>query len=199
MASKSELQLRTKLSTESRFDKIKVDGLPRIGKYAVEKIRDQFNIPRVVHTKNGTVNVPIMASGKTQGSVKYLIDGEKHIKIIAEKGDRAPMSTTQYGREPGKMPPISKLKEWIEIRRITYESIAYKRQPSANWKPKYTPQERGLNSVAWAIGMKIKKKGTQRHTNNESVYSPVLDEVLQLFTTFIAKKTETVIINTLLK
>jgi hypothetical protein len=188
MASKSELQLKTKLSSESKADKVQIDGLPRIGQYAIEKIREQI------------ISKKITATGRTQGSLKYVIDGEKHLKIIAEKGERAPIETLQYGRGPGRMPAIDKLKEWILAKRITYKSIAYKRQPSVKWKPKYTPQERGLNSAAWAIGQKIKKRGTDRHLNNDlEVYSPILDEVLQLFTTFIAKKTETVIINTLLK
>ena len=38
----SDLQIKTKLTIESRFDKNKLDGLPRIGQYAVEKIREQI-------------------------------------------------------------------------------------------------------------------------------------------------------------
>ena len=184
----SELQIKTKLTIESRFDKNKIDGLPRIGQYAVEKIREQI------------IAKKITATGRTQKSLRYSVDGEKALRIIADAGDRAPISTLQYGREPGKMPPISSIKEWIEAKRITYKSIAYKRQPSINWKPKYTPQERGLNSLAWAIASKIKKVGTERHKNPDpTVYSPVLKEVVELFTTFIAKKTEQSIVTQLIK
>ena len=184
----SELQIKTKLTIESRFDKNKIDGLPRIGQYAVEKIREQI------------IAKKITATGRTQKSLRYSVDGEKALRIIADAGDRAPISTLQYGREPGKMPPISSIKEWIEAKRITYKSIAYKRQPSINWKPKYTPQERGLNSLAWAIASKIKKVGTERHKNPDpTVYSPVLKEVIELFTTFIAKKTEQTIVTQLIK
>jgi hypothetical protein len=184
----SELQIKTKLTIESRFDKNKIDGLPRIGQYAVEKIREQI------------IAKKITATGRTQKSLRYSVDGEKALRIIADSGDRAPISTLQYGREPGKMPPVSSIKEWIEAKRITYKSIAYKRQPSINWKPKYTPQERGLNSLAWAIASKIKKVGTERHKNPDpAVYSPVLKEVIELFTTFIAKKTEQSIVTQLMK
>lgn len=184
----SELQIKTKLTIESRFDKNKIDGLPRIGQYAVEKIREQI------------IAKKITATGRTQKSLRYSVDGEKELKIIADAGDRAPISSLQYGREPGKMPPVSSIKEWIEAKRITYKSIAYKRQPSINWKPKYTPQERGLNSLAWAIASKIKKVGTERHKNPDpTVYSPVLKEVVELFTTFIAKKTEQSIVTQLIK
>lgn len=184
----SDLQIRTKLTTESRFDKNKIDGLPRIGQYAVEKIREQI------------IAKKITATGRTQRSLRYSVDGEKELIIVADAGDRAPISTLQYGREPGKMPPITSIKEWIEAKRITYKSIAYKRQPSINWKPKYTPEERGLNSLAWAIALKIKKVGTERHKNPDpTIYSPVLKEVVELFTTFIAKKTEETILTQLMK
>lgn len=184
----SDLQIQTKLTTESRFDKNKIDGLPRIGQYAVEKIREQI------------IAKKITATGRTQRSLRYSVDGEKELIIVADAGDRAPISTLQYGREPGKMPPITSIKEWIEAKRITYKSIAYKRQPSINWKPKYTPEERGLNSLAWAIALKIKKVGTERHKNPDpTIYSPVLKEVVELFTTFIAKKTEETILTQLMK
>lgn len=184
----SEIQIRTKLTIESRFDKNKIDGLPRIGQYAVEKIREQI------------ITKKITATGRTQRAIRYSIDGEKELRILADAGNRAPISTLQYGREPGKMPPISSIKEWIEAKRITYKSISYKRQPSINWKPKYTPQERGLNSLAWCIALKIKRLGTNRYTNPDpTVYSPVLNEVIELFTTFIASKTEKTIVETLMK
>ena len=184
----SGLQIKTKLTIESRFDKNKIDGLPRIGQYAVEKIREQI------------IAKKITATGRTQKSLRYSVDGEKALRIIADSGDRAPISTLQYGREPGRMPPITSIKEWIEAKRITYKSIAYIRQPSINWKPKYTPQERGLDSLAWAIASKIKKVGTERYKNpDQTVYSPVLKEVIELFTTFIAKKTEQSIVTQLIK
>lgn len=184
----SDLQIRTKLTTESRFDKNKVDGLPRIGQYAVEKIR--LNL----------IAKKINATGRTTQSLRYSVDGEKELRIIADSGNRAPISSLQYGREPGKMPPIASIKEWIEAKRITYKYIAYKRQPSINWTPKYTPEQRGLNSVAWCIANKIKKMGTNRYiAPDPTVYSPVLDEVVELFTTFIANKTQDQIIKALIK
>jgi len=183
----SELQIKTKLTSESRFDKNKVDGLPRIGQWAVQKIREQI------------IAKKITATGRTQQSLRYSVDGEKSLRIIADSGNRAPISTLQYGRGAGAIPPIKNIKEWIEAKRIAYKSIAYKRQPSANWKPKYTPQERGLNSLAWAIARKIEKRGTNRHANNEIVYSPILDETVELFRTFIANKMKDKIIISLIK
>lgn len=184
----SELQIRTKLITESRFDKNKIDGLPRIGQWAVEQIRKNI------------VDKKIMATGRTQRAIGYRLMGEKAMQIYAEAGDRAPIRTLQWGREPGKMPPVQSIKEWIVAKQITYRSIAYVRKESDKWKPKYTPEERGLNSAAWAIATKIKKVGTNRYTTPEpEVYSPVLDQVVELFTSFIASETEKIIVNALMK
>lgn len=184
----SELQIRTKLITESRFDKNKIDGLPRIGQWAVEQIRKNI------------IDKKIMATGRTQRAIGYRLMGEKAMQIYAESGDRAPIRTLQWGREPGKMPPIQSIKEWIVAKRITYKSIAYTRKESDKWKPKYTPDERGLNSAAWAIAAKIKKVGTSRYAEPVTdVYSPVLNEVISLFSQYIASETEKAIATELMK
>ena len=98
------------------------------------------------------------------------------------------------------MPPVINIKKWIKDKGITVKEIPYKRQTTDKWKPKYTPQERGLNSLAWAIATKIKEIGTVRHREPQTdVYTPVLNEVVELFTTFIAKKYQETIINTLMQ
>lgn len=184
----SDLQVKLKLTTGSRKDRAKIDGLPRIGQYAVEKIRQNV------------IDKKITATGRTQRAINYRITGEKGLLIYAKSGDRAPVSTLQWGRPAGGIPPVARIKEWIKAKRITYKSIAYKRKKSANWAPKYTPQERGLNSVAWAIAFKIKKMGTDRNKKPEpEVYSPVLDEVIELFSAYIVTQTEKTIVAKLLK
>ena len=185
----SEIQIRTKIQTESKSDKVKIDGLPRIGIYAVEQIRKKI------------IEKKITASGRTQQSIGYRITGEKGLTIFAASGERAPISTLQYGRAGGKTPRgfVETIKEWVKVKGITYKSIPYKRQPSEKWKPKYTAEECGLNSLAGAIASKIKKEGTKRYKENEEVYSPVLDEVVELFTNFIAKEQKENIIKTLIK
>jgi hypothetical protein len=184
----SELQIKTKLITESRFDKNKIDGLPRIGQWAIESIRKNI------------IDKKIMATGRTQRSVQYRLMGEKALQIYAESGNRAPIQTLQYGREPGKMPPVAPIKEWIVAKGLSYSPIACKRKESKNWKAKYTPDERGLNSLAWAIAMKIKRSGTGRYVNNDiEVYSPVLSEVVELFKTYIVSETEKAVVTALMK
>ena len=185
---KTELQIKTKLSTDSRFDKKSVDGLPRIGQWAVENIRKNI------------IEQKITASGRTQASAFYRIDGEKSMVIGLQAGDRAPATTLQWGRPAGKVPKnfTDILKQWILDKRITFGSIAYKRNPSRNWKPKYTPQERGLNALAGAIAYNIRTKGTKRHSQpNENVYSPVINEVIDLFKQYIIAQNEKMIVETL--
>lgn len=184
----SELQVRTKLLWESKKDKNKVDGLPRIGQWTVENIRQN-----IVYKK-------ITATGRTQQSIYYKILGEQHLQISAKDGERAPISTLQYGRGSGKRPPSDDIKEWILAKGLAVKPIPYKRQPSSRWQPKYTPQERGLNSLTWAISGKIAKEGTERYKKNDlEVYTPVLNETIDLFRTFIAKKTQEMIVKTLIK
>jgi len=164
------------------------DSLQEIGKWSVG------SIVKSIIDKN------ITATGRTQKSINYRILGENNLQIYAELGERAPISTLQYGRDAGKQPPIDNLKEWILSKRITIKPIAYKRASSENWKPKYTPQERGLNSLAWAISIHIKENGTKRFREpDNTVYSPILFKTVQLFAQFIAKQNEQIILNILAK
>lgn len=186
----SDIQIRLKIITESRFDKKRVDGLPRIGMYAVQEIRE-----RLIRHK-------INASGRTARSLRYSIGGEKQLKILADAGNRAPIETLQYGRPGGKVPKgfHAIITQWILDKRISYSPIPYIRKESRGWKPKYTPEERGLNALAGAISAKIKKEGTARfHNPDTDVYSPVLEEVIEIFTNFVASRTEQTIIKALMQ
>ena len=184
----SDLQIKLKITAESRKDKSKVDGLPRIGQWTVQEIRQNI------------INAKITATGKTQRSIEYRINGEKELQIVSVAGEHAPVNSLQYGRAPGKRPPIENLKEWILAKQIKYTGIPYKRRASDLWKPKYTPQERGLNKLAWVISYKIMKEGTKRYKNNNlEIYTPVLNETVSLFKDYILNKTETAVISTLIK
>jgi hypothetical protein len=122
----------------------------------------------------------IRASGRTQESLRVEDRGE-HLVLVQGTGG-APFETLQYGREGGKVPYgfRSIIRQWILDKGISTTDIPYTRKPSANWQPKYTPQERGLMSAAGAIAEKIRKSGTDRFTQpNENVYTPVLNELIE--------------------
>lgn len=167
----SELQIRLKLITESKRDKNKVEGLPRIGRWTVEQLRKSIQ------------DKGITATGATQRSIEYRLQGEKEIDIISTAGDHAPVGTLQWGRRPGKMPPIQKLKEWILAKKINVTPIPYKSEKGG----KYTPAERGLNRLAFFIAKNIAKRGTDRYRNTRTdVYTPILNETIDLFRQYIA-------------
>ena len=54
----------------------------------------------------------------------------------------------EYGRKPGKFPPVDKIKEWIRVRRILPTPLANGKLPTEN-------------QLAYLISRKISLKGTK--------------------------------------
>lgn len=93
---------------------------------------------------------------------------------------RAYIGTLEDGRKPGKAPSNFNdiIAEWIVNKGIAFESIPYKRQASAKWQPKYTPEERGLKSLAGAIAHKISTEGTKlyREGGRKDIFTKEIEE-----------------------
>lgn len=124
----------------------------------------------------------IRASGRTQESLKVEDRGENLVLIQAATDKAAPFETLQYGRPGGKVPMgfASIIRQWIIDKGIQTQPIPYKRQPSARWQPKYTPEIRGQMAAAGAIVDKIRRIGTNRHAApNENVYSQAISEAIE--------------------
>lgn len=100
------------------------------------------------------------ASGKTKQSMRVEVT-EFGVVVFA----RRYFQGVEIGRPNGRVPKGFNdiIKEWILNKGITIKQIPYKRQSSANWKPKYSVPERSLNMAAGAIASNIKSKGTQLH------------------------------------
>lgn len=118
------------------------------------------------------------ASGRTVKSM--------HIETRAQGGTlfgRSYFGTLETGRKPGKTPErfTEVIKQWVIDKGISYAAIEYKRKESAKWKPKYTPQERGLNSFASAVAMSIRNKGTRlyREGGSSDVYSKEIPKTIK--------------------
>lgn len=112
-----------------------------------------------------------VASGKTIASLR--------VEKTADGGTlygRPAFGTLETGRKPGRVPQNFEavIKQWILDKGISVTPIPYIRQPSARWTPKYTPEERGLNTLAGAIAYKIRTEGTTlyRHGGRSDIYSP---------------------------
>lgn len=111
-----------------------------------------------------------VASGRTIRSMKV---------TMRENGGmltgRQAFGTLETGRKAGRTPYnfTDIIKQWIIDKGISVSPIQYKRQASENWQPKYTPQERGLNTMAGAIAHKIQTEGTRLYRNGgrSDIYS----------------------------
>lgn len=114
------------------------------------------------------------ASGRTSESLEVVMrdDGGEIL------GRRA-FQTVEKGREPGKVPQdfTKIIRQWMRDKGISAPPLPYKRQPSARWQPKYTPEERGAMAMAGAIAYKIKTSGSYlfRHGGRDDIYTEVLD------------------------
>lgn len=83
----------------------------------------------------------------------------------------------ERGKKPGKVPFGFRdiIKQWIIDKGISVTPIPSKRRDT-----KYTPYERGLNSLAGAIAYKIMKEGTKLHRDNSfnDIYTTAVQEEL---------------------
>ena len=119
-----------------------------------------------------------VASGRTKDSIKV---------ELTENGGilwgRFPFGTLETGRRAGRT-PHGIIRQWIIDKGISVPPIQYIRKPSERWKPKYTPQERGLMSMAGAIAHKIKTEGTKlyREGGRNDIYSPEIEKTVNSIT-----------------
>lgn len=95
---------------------------------------------------------------------------------------RRAFATLETGRKPGNVPQnfTAIIKQWIIDKGIPFEHKPYIRQPSDKWQPKYTPEERGLNSLASAIAWNIERHGTKlyREGGRKDIFTEPIDKVI---------------------
>lgn len=127
-----------------------------------------------------------VASGRTLRSITY--------EVTEDRGTlfgRFPFGTLEAGRKAGKTPMSFSaiIRQWIIDKGIPVQPIPYKRKPSAKWQPKYTPEERGLMSMAGAIAHKIRTEGTSlyRQGGRNDIYSNEIPDAINRIEERIAK------------
>lgn len=131
-------------------------------------------------------NAGQMASGRTLRSITY--------EVTEDRGTlfgRFPFGTLETGRKEGKTPMFFSaiIRQWIIDKGIPVQPIPYKRKPSETWQPKYSPEERGLMSMAGAIAYKIRTEGTSlyRQGGRADIYSNEIPEAIKRIEERIAK------------
>ena len=115
------------------------------------------------------------ASGRTSASLRVVMT-DTGGQIWGRRYFRG----VEQGRAGGRIPRnfTSIIEQWIIDKGLTPSAIPYKRQPSANWSPKYTPDERGLRQMASAIAHTIAKSGTSlyRSGGRKDIFTNVIGE-----------------------
>lgn len=108
----------------------------------------------------------IVAWGKLMRAIKTKVDPENLTIDVFADHDIAPYAQYVHeGREPGKMPPVRPIEEWLRKKRIPVSPDASKVKLSVrvNQRAMLSNEQAKLQekyrSVAWAIATKIKKEG----------------------------------------
>ena len=128
--------------------------------------------------KQNHISAGQVASGRTLESIIYEVkEGEGSLF------GRFPFGTLETGRRPGAVPESFEaiIRQWILDKGLPVQPIPYKRKPSKKWQPKYTPEERGLRTMADAIATKIRKEGTALYRNGgrNDIYSNEIPDAIQ--------------------
>lgn len=115
------------------------------------------------------------ASGRTSASLRVVMTNTG-----GQIWGRRYFRGTEQGRAGGRVPRgfTAIIEQWIKDKGLTPSAIPYKRNPSATWQPKYTPEERGLRRMASAIAHTIEKSGTSlyRKGGRKDIFTNVIEE-----------------------
>ena len=127
-----------------------------------------------------------VASGRTLRSITY--------EVREDGGSlfgRFPFGTLETGRRAGGTPLgfAQIIRQWILDKGIPVTPMPYVRKPSERWQPKYSPEERGLRSMAGAIAHKIRTQGTSlfRQGGRADIYSNEIPDTIERVTQRISK------------
>ncbi|MEF2919718.1 MAG: hypothetical protein U0O22_04520 [Acutalibacteraceae bacterium] len=136
-----------------------MDEIPNIVVTALNSLADDI--------RQNMANANENATGRTKASFEVKIDKDS-ISLVAKAGDRAPISTLEIGRGAGKQPPIEAIEEWVTA--------------------KFGFVGKEATAFAWAVAKKIAKIGTDRHYNNEDIYTTATKETAKILTEDLQKK-----------
>lgn len=129
----------------------------------------------VAEMRDNLAKTKTNASGRTSASLRVVMTNTG-----GEIWGRRYFRGVEQGRAGGRVPRNfdAIIRQWILDKGLTPQAIPYKRKPSANWQPKYTPEERGLRQMASAIARTIEKSGTSlyRSGGRKDIFTNVIEE-----------------------
>ena len=127
-----------------------LDQLTAYGQHLVDECRKEVATTRV--TKFGAVN----ASGRLAASLAFTV-AETPTGYRLELTANKYVLTLLYGRNPGKMPPLQAIQQWIVDKGLVPHPDAKGNAPSI------TPGKHGYSALAYLIGRKIANVGNTVH------------------------------------
>lgn len=111
------------------------------------------------------------ASGRTAASLHVVVEPQHGVLM-----GKSPFGVLETGRKAGKVPAnfTGIIKQWMRDKGISATPIPYK----TDRPHKYTPEERGENTLAFFIARKIKRSGNAlfRAGGRSDIYSNVIPE-----------------------
>jgi hypothetical protein len=116
------------------FENIK-DVLNDFGKYLVEEYKDQL-ILNDVNASDGLYNSVRYIFNKNGGTFEVSLELAHYWKYV------------ENGRKAGKWPPISKIKDWIEIKPVLPRPMANGKLPTTNQLAYLIARKIGLEGIA---------------------------------------------------
>lgn len=118
------------------------------------------------------------ASGRTISSLSVTVNDDEGTLY-----GRKAFGVLETGRRGGKVPKgfYKIIQQWVKDKGLTFQPIQYKRKPSNKWQPKYTPEQRGLQSFSGAVAHKIAAEGTRLHRSGvtEDIYSTEIEKTVE--------------------
>jgi hypothetical protein len=151
------------------MDNILSKRLIAICEEALERVREEIarNIDEHGLTASGATAASMRVVTNAAGATLY---GRRYFGVL------------ETGRRPGRVPVnfVDIIKRWMLDKGIPADPMPYTRLPSARWKPKYTPAERGFNNKAARIAYSIRERGTRlyRDGGNPVIFTPPVRAII---------------------
>lgn len=83
------------------------------------------------------------------------------VGFFSETSSTGYAAYVEYGRRAGKMPPVDELREWVRKKRSGMSAATDAMKAAAVFTKKTYNQM--LDSLAWAVAISIKRRGTRPH------------------------------------
>lgn len=155
--------------------------------------------------RNNHLQAGQKASGRTAKSIRMEVAPTSGL-IHAEVVGRPYFATLETGNKPWhdkEVKPwfVGTIRQWMRDKGIKAQPIPYIRKPSERWQPKYTPEERGEMSLAWAISKNIVEHGTELYRNGgrNDIYSKEVqsttEKILSRLSLLFEKQIDTIHLN----